>query len=96
VRVHHVPLLVSDPPLAPQRDRCETPGAALDAEGQAALPPVPVVRRACAAGQATAEYALVLLGAAAVALMLTAWATKSGAIGELFDAVVEQLRAKAG
>lgn len=46
-------------------------------------------------GQATAEYALVLLGAAAVALMLTAWAARSGAIGDLFDAIVDQLIAKA-
>ncbi len=42
-------------------------------------------------GQATAEYALVLLGAAAIALLLAAWAAKSGKIGELFDAVVDQL-----
>jgi len=47
------------------------------------------------AGQATAEYALVLLGAAAVALMLAAWAAKSGAIGDLFDAIVGQLLDKA-
>ena len=47
-------------------------------------------------GQATAEYALVLLGAAAIALMLAAWAAKSGKIGELFDAVVDQLIDKAG
>lgn len=44
-----------------------------------------------ASGQATAEYALVLLGAAAVALMLAAWAAKTGKLGELFDAVVDQL-----
>lgn len=43
------------------------------------------------AGQATAEYALVLLGAAAIALLLAAWAAKSGAISRLFDAVVDQL-----
>lgn len=42
-------------------------------------------------GQATAEYALVLLGAAAIALLLAAWAARSGAIGRLFDAVVDQL-----
>jgi hypothetical protein len=46
------------------------------------------------AGQATAEYALVLLGAAAIALLLAAWAAKSGAIGRLFDAVVDQLIGK--
>ncbi|MGN6695570.1 MAG: DUF4244 domain-containing protein, partial [Aquihabitans sp.] len=47
-------------------------------------------------GQATAEYALVLLGAAAIALLLAAWAAKSGAIGKLFDAVVDQLISKVG
>ncbi|WP_426571002.1 DUF4244 domain-containing protein [Aquihabitans sp. McL0605] len=46
-------------------------------------------------GQATAEYALVLLGAAAIALLLAAWAAKSGAISRLFDAVVDQLVDKA-
>jgi hypothetical protein len=40
-------------------------------------------------GQATAEYALVLLGAAGVALLLVAWATKTGKIGRLLDAVVD-------
>ncbi len=46
------------------------------------------------AGQATAEYALVLLGAAAVALLLVGWATHSNAIGHLLDAVVAQLERK--
>lgn len=49
-----------------------------------------------ARGQATAEYALVLLGAAAIALLLAAWAAKSGAISELFDAVVDQLISEVG
>ena len=48
------------------------------------------------AGQTTAEYALVLLGAAAIALLLAAWAAKSGAISRLFDAVVDQLITKVG
>lgn len=42
-------------------------------------------------GQATAEYALVLLGAAAVALLLVAWATDTDAIGRLLDAVLESI-----
>ena len=37
-----------------------------------------------------------LLGAAAIALLLAAWAARSGAIGRLFDAVVDQLIDKAG
>ena len=45
-------------------------------------------------GQATAEYALVLLGAAAVALLLTAWATHTNLIGKLLDAVMNNLTGK--
>ena len=52
-------------------------------------------RRRHQLGQATAEYALVLLGVAAVALLLAAWATKSGKIGELFDAVIGELISRA-
>ncbi len=43
-------------------------------------------------GQATAEYALVVLGAALVAVLLIAWATAGGGagrIGRLFDAVLD-------
>ena len=42
-------------------------------------------------GQATAEYALVLLGAAVIALLVIAWATDGGGagrIGELLDTVL--------
>lgn len=46
-------------------------------------------------GQATTEYALVLLAAASIALVLVAWATKSGKLTQLFDAVVDQLIGKA-
>ncbi|MGH9156121.1 MAG: DUF4244 domain-containing protein [Acidimicrobiales bacterium] len=45
-------------------------------------------------GQATAEYALVLLGCAAVALLVGAWATKTGKIGDLLDKVVESVLGK--
>lgn len=61
-----------------------------EAADDATEPPV-IDRRSSEAGQATAEYALVLLGAAAVAVMLAAWAAKTGAISELFDAIVGQL-----
>jgi hypothetical protein len=40
------------------------------------------------AGQTTAEYALMILGAAALAGLMITWATKSHAIGKLFDEVV--------
>ncbi len=45
-------------------------------------------------GQASAEYALVLLGAAAVALLIVAWATKSDLIGKLLDAVMKSITDK--
>lgn len=44
-----------------------------------------------ARGQATAEYALVLLGAAAIALLLLAWATETGAIARLLDAILRSI-----
>ncbi len=45
-------------------------------------------------GQASAEYALVLLGAAAVALLIVAWATKSDLVGKLLDAVMKSITDK--
>lgn len=45
-------------------------------------------------GQATTEYALVLLAAALVALLVVAWATSGGGaerIGGLFNAVIDSV-----
>jgi len=42
-------------------------------------------------GQTTAEYALVILGAAAIGGLLITWATKGDAIGHLFDVVVGKI-----
>ena len=45
-------------------------------------------------GQATTEYALILLAAALVGLLVVAWATAGGAagrIGQLFDQVVDSV-----
>jgi Flp pilus assembly pilin Flp len=50
--------------------------------------------RADERGQASAEYALVLLGAAAVALLVVAWATKSDLIGKLLDTVMKAITGK--
>jgi Flp pilus assembly pilin Flp len=47
-------------------------------------------------GQATAEYALVLLGAAAIALLVTAWATHTNLIGKLLDTVLHHLLDQVG
>ena len=46
-------------------------------------------RRAGDRGQTTAEYALVIVGAAAVALLLLTWATGSGRIASLLNKVVD-------
>jgi hypothetical protein len=50
-----------------------------------------VARAVDASGQTTAEYALVILGAAAVGTLLITWATRSHAIGKLFDEVVGKI-----
>lgn len=42
-------------------------------------------------GQTTAEYALVLLGAASLALLLIAWAAQTGRIGALFDTIFDHV-----
>jgi len=47
-----------------------------------------------ARGQSTAEYALVLLGAATVAIVFLAWAGKTNRIGKLFDAVLDTVIGK--
>jgi hypothetical protein len=48
-------------------------------------------------GQATTEYALVLLGAALIGLILITWATAGGAegrIGQLFDSVIDSITSR--
>jgi Flp pilus assembly pilin Flp len=42
-------------------------------------------------GQTTAEYALVILAAAAVALVLIAWAQSSGKLPAFFDKIIDDL-----
>lgn len=49
-------------------------------------------------GQATTEYALVLIGAAVIALLVVAWATDGGGagrIGELFESVLSNVLSRA-
>ncbi len=48
-------------------------------------------RAADEAGQTSAEYALVLLGAATVALLVTAWAGQTDKVGALLDAMFDQV-----
>ena len=46
--------------------------------------------------QSTVEYALLLLGAAAIALVVVAWVTRTDLIGRLFDTVVGRILQQAG
>lgn len=55
-----------------------------------------LANRVVDSGQATAEYALVLLGAAAVALLLIGWATTTDQVSRLFDFVVDQVIGRSG
>jgi hypothetical protein len=53
-----------------------------------------LVARHSDSGQATAEYALVLVGAAAIAVLLVTWATSGGGagkIGHLLDKVMDAI-----
>lgn len=50
-------------------------------------------------GQASTEYALVLLGAAVIALLVVSWATSGGGggkIGRLFEAVLDEVISRVG
>lgn len=47
------------------------------------------------AGQTTAEYALVILAAAAVAVVLIAWARSSGKLPAFFDNIIDQVAGSA-
>jgi Flp pilus assembly pilin Flp len=42
-------------------------------------------------GQTTAEYALVILAAAAIAVVLITWARASGKLPAFFDSIVDQV-----
>ena len=48
-------------------------------------------RLGCARGQTTAEYALVILAAAAIAIALIAWARSSGTLPSFFDQIIDRL-----
>ncbi len=45
-------------------------------------------------GQASVEYALVLLAAAVIATVLISWATNTNVLDSLFDYVVNTIRGK--
>lgn len=45
-------------------------------------------------GQSTVEYALVILAAAALALLVVAWAARTGRIEALFDQVIDSVTSR--
>ncbi len=54
------------------------------------------LRRRGEGGQATAEYALVILGAAALAGLVLAWASGTGRITKLLNAVLDSVIGQIG
>jgi Flp pilus assembly pilin Flp len=46
-------------------------------------------------GQTTAEYALVILAAAAIAVVLIAWARSSGRLPAFFNNIIDQVAGSA-
>lgn len=76
----------------PARPATEPHGARTPAPAKAAVLARHLARlRADRRAQTTAEYALVLLGAATVAMLLVAWAGESNRIGALFDTVMRTI-----
>lgn len=51
----------------------------------------PLRSRSADAGQTTAEYALVLVGVAAIALLVVAWASDTNKVGRLLDGVLDSI-----
>lgn len=54
-------------------------------------PRIAAARARSDAGQSTAEYALVMLGAAGLAVALGLWASQTGKIPELLDGVIDKI-----
>jgi Flp pilus assembly pilin Flp len=69
------------------QDRCSRFAARVMAAGQSGF--------AREEGQTTAEYALVILAAAAVAVVLIAWAKSSGKLPAFFDKIIDDITANA-
>ena len=69
------------------RERCSRFAARVMAAGQSGF--------ARDDGQTTAEYALVILAAAAVAVVLIAWAKSSGKLPAFFDKIIDDITANA-
>jgi len=69
----------------------ETPNLGPSNPGPSNLGPTNAAVSSNERGQATAEYALVMLAAAAIAGLLLAWAASTGSIDRLLDAVIDTI-----
>jgi len=67
-----------------------TPGSAI-AQPRRLSPGRRLRRRAAQAGQATAEYALVLLGVAFIAVLVLDWARNTNMVSRLLNAVFRSI-----
>ena len=81
----------SVPAVGPERGRtgAESVPAVGPERGRTGAESVPAVSPE--RGQTTAEYALVILGAAAVALLVLAWATDTGMVSTLLNKVIRSV-----
>lgn len=87
------PVASHPPPAGPQRpsgDLLLRAGAALHAASAVAGARLRTARRDDR-GQSTAEYALVILGAAAVAALLVAWASQTNKVSRLLDVILDNI-----
>lgn len=84
--------------ISQQRSRCRSHALFLTsalAMMSVGLLPVRPNHQKSESGQASVEYALVLLGAAVVASLLIAWASKTKLIDDLFSHVMGLIKGKA-
>ncbi len=90
---HHPPSVAS-----PAGDDLDPPPAPIPLP--LAPPPLPPAAQAVAIrserGQTTAEYALVLVGAATIAMLIVAWAGSTSRISGLFDTVIRSVTSLLG
>lgn len=54
-------------------------------------PLIKCIKIKCTQAQSTAEYALIVLGAATLATLFIAWVNDTNRIGKLFDAVLRSV-----
>ena len=84
------PVVVMPAPVPWHRDGVLRACAALQSASTVATARL-AAARSDERGQSTAEYALVILGAAAVAALLVAWASQTNKISRLLDVILDNI-----